>query len=568
MANTIKPKRSYTINAVPLLSDLAVNEICINWADGKIYVRSPSNEIISWSLSAAGSGGGGSATPAITITSQPTNQTASNGAATFAVAATVTGGATLSYQWQKQESGAGEFASVSGATSSSLALTGLTVANDNGDVYRVVVSATGGAESVTSNGATLTVPQASPSSVTVSGGQYWWTGTYTLDGESGGRPRYGFTYPGEQRNYIYWTGSEWRIGVPAYNSIWATNSNDTPYPPDIGWSYSGVVVTGGSTVPAPVISITSQPTNQTASGGSATFSIAANVTLGATISYQWQKQESGAGSFVNVGGATSSSLALSGLTNANDNGDVYRCVVSATGGAESVTSSSATLTVDESGVIADNILRFTVSDSTTTASVSAETTTGYFKVVSNTGQTSGVVNAGGTYGSYPYFATSGTVSGMPSGQPKTLQVISCDASGEPSGDLEYVSFASSSAAQITRIDASGCTELRGLRASSITAPQYGLNSPTSLPSALTEIRCVGVRGTGGGWYQWGPYPAEAFEGINVAGQQLTAAALNQMYTDLGTRRGGSAAIMVVGNPGTAADDPTIATAKGYTVFGS
>jgi hypothetical protein len=178
---------------------------------------------------------------AITITSQPSNQTASNGAATFSVTAIATKSATLSYQWQKQESGAGAFSNVSGATSSSLVLSGLTNADDNGDVYRVVVSATGGATSVSSSSATLTVaaagdPASTPASIAVSGGSYWWNGTYTLDGESGGRPRYGFSYPGEQRNYIYWTGSAWQIGVPAYYQVWDTSAADTAMPPKTGWS--------------------------------------------------------------------------------------------------------------------------------------------------------------------------------------------------------------------------------------------------------------------------------------------------------------------------------------------
>jgi hypothetical protein len=95
----------------------------------------------------------------------------------------------------------------------------------------------------------------------------------------------------------------------------------------------------------PVISITAQPSNETAASGAATFSVTATVTLGETLSYQWQRQESGAGEFANVSGATGSSLSLSSLTNASDNGDVYRCAVSATGGAESVTSDGATLTV-------------------------------------------------------------------------------------------------------------------------------------------------------------------------------------------------------------------------------
>ncbi|MFM8759053.1 MAG: fibronectin type III domain-containing protein, partial [Methylophilaceae bacterium] len=47
----------------------------------------------------------------------------------------------------------------------------------------------------------------------------------------------------------------------------------------------------------PVISISAQPSSTTASGGAASFSVSASVTESATLSYQWQKQESGAGSF-------------------------------------------------------------------------------------------------------------------------------------------------------------------------------------------------------------------------------------------------------------------------------
>lgn len=94
----------------------------------------------------------------ITITDQPTAQTAVEGnTATFSVTATATGSATLSYQWQKQESGAGAWADVSGATSASYTTGALTVADDNTDNYRVVVSANKEATPVTSDAVALTV---------------------------------------------------------------------------------------------------------------------------------------------------------------------------------------------------------------------------------------------------------------------------------------------------------------------------------------------------------------------------------------------------------------------------
>lgn len=105
--------------------------------------------------------------PTITIGTQPSNASAISGnTASFTAAATITNSATLSYQWQKQEGGAGAWANVSGATSASYTTGNLTVASDNNDKYRVVVSGTLGAVSVNSTAATLTVAAAA---ITISG---------------------------------------------------------------------------------------------------------------------------------------------------------------------------------------------------------------------------------------------------------------------------------------------------------------------------------------------------------------------------------------------------------------
>jgi hypothetical protein len=74
--------------------------------------------------------------------------------ATFAVSAYLASG-TLTYQWQSSTDAGTTWANVSGATSATLSLSGLTTA-DNGKRYRCVLSATGVA-SVTTNSATLTV---------------------------------------------------------------------------------------------------------------------------------------------------------------------------------------------------------------------------------------------------------------------------------------------------------------------------------------------------------------------------------------------------------------------------
>jgi len=56
------------------------------------------------------------------------------------------------------------------------------------------------------------------------------------------------------------------------------------------------------------------------------------------------------------------------------------------------------------------------------------------------------------------------------------------------------------------------------------------------------------------------------EFASLRNNDLAAADLNQFYTDLGASDAGR--LSVQGNPGISADTPSIATAKGYTVFGS
>jgi hypothetical protein len=78
--------------------------------------------------------------------------------ATFSVTASADVGSIV-YQWQRRTSSGGRWANVSGATSSSLALTALTTASD-GYEYRVKLTSSVGTEEIISNGATLTVTAA------------------------------------------------------------------------------------------------------------------------------------------------------------------------------------------------------------------------------------------------------------------------------------------------------------------------------------------------------------------------------------------------------------------------
>jgi hypothetical protein len=84
--------------------------------------------------------------------------TVATAAATFSVTATASAGSAV-YQWQVQTATGTKWTNVSGATSASLALTGLTTA-DTGKKYRVKVTSSVGAPEVISDSATLTVTAA------------------------------------------------------------------------------------------------------------------------------------------------------------------------------------------------------------------------------------------------------------------------------------------------------------------------------------------------------------------------------------------------------------------------
>lgn len=162
----------------------------------------------------------------ITITQQPTNQTAVDGAATFTVAATVSNGEPASYQWQTSGDSGATWQDIAGETAGTLALSALVV-DDNGNEYRAIVSAAN-ADTQTSNAATLTVTAPPTNAILAESGD-------TLLVESG--------------------DTLWHDGIES---------------------------------PPTVITITAQPQNATASNGSATFSVTAETNDGTPIEYQWQ----------------------------------------------------------------------------------------------------------------------------------------------------------------------------------------------------------------------------------------------------------------------------------------
>jgi hypothetical protein len=318
MSDLIQLKRSSVANAAP--TTLADGELALNFRDGKLYYRNHTGAIVEF----AGGGGGDAllrslfvppaptsltasaanaqvslswtaptvlaqtpitdyvvqfstnsgstwttAAEAITITTQPSNQTAASGAATFSVTATVSPSGTATYQWQKSDDAGTTFSNVSGATSATLSLTSLTNASDNNDQYRVIVSAVG-ATPVTSSAATLTVAASAGLVVTTDGsGTGSWSGAGTLAskfvrsavGWSGGGNWVSdpvFTASGSGSVYIAWA-SRAQAG-DSDPALYVQKNNSTVQ--TLAWTTSGGSITPVSVVSGDTVRLVTESAGQ------------------------------------------------------------------------------------------------------------------------------------------------------------------------------------------------------------------------------------------------------------------------------------------------------------------
>lgn len=288
-------------------------------------------------------GCGGDPTPSVVLlVSQPANQSAVRGSvATFSIS-----DSGASYQWQR-DSGSG-FADIPGANAASYTTEALT-ADDDGDQYRVVVS--GGANSITSSAATLTVTTGAngpaivlqPASVNAVVGQ---TATFviTATGTS-------LVYAWERSTDA---GATYNI-VDGVTSATLTQAglaltdDGTRYrvvvSNTLGSVTSSVAMLNVTTEPLAPVFVT-QPANVAVTAGqSAVFTAAATSSPNPT--YQWQISTNGGTTFTDITAATAASYTKT-ATVVGDDGAQLR--VTARNITSSATSNAATLSVSAAPV--------------------------------------------------------------------------------------------------------------------------------------------------------------------------------------------------------------------------
>ena len=219
----------------------------------------------------------------------------------------------------------------------------------------------------------------------------------------------------------------------------------------------------------------------------------------------------------------------------------------------------------------DNKVRFYLPAASTAFTVYATANTGYWRITDGT-NTSSVSSSMSTpyYWNIYSYSSFLTLSGMSSSVSKVIELYPTDSAGNYNSGAAINGFSlHANSSNVDAVDFSYCTNIIVASMFSSSAPKKTfIQSSSNQPSSITEVRAVGVVGsaslyTGGGGYHPAYYNAG---GIQIQGQQLDAAALDQLYTDVAGTSNDS--IMVGGNPGTSSDDPTLATTKGWTVYGS
>jgi hypothetical protein len=234
----------------------------------------------------------------------------------------------------------------------------------------------------------------------------------------------------------------------------------------------------------------------------------------------------------------------------------------------------------------DTKARFYLHSTATSVEITAETTTNYYKVTHNGSSIIAREHPYHTYATYYFNTTTGGGNFTITNRPRftsvntsaVVVVESCDINGNASGSLRAIDI-SKTANKIRAVDISGCTSLQTINAGATGGPSTKIkpyNSPSgtrSMASLIDQVRAVSIGTALGGqtnqYYSptWTPNVYVYTGGFDFYNQQLDAAALNQLYTDIANSgHTGASSLMVGENSGTGSDNPSLAT--GVTVYGS
>jgi YDG domain len=174
---------------------------------------------------------------------------------------------------------------------------------------------------------------------------------------NGGNPISGpmsFTVPGPSGAVNVDPGSQFTYAFPSTVTVAGTSytlSLASPSSPlTSGASSSNTTVTGTYIVSCTAASVTTQPSNQSVTYGAASVAFVAAATGTPSPTVQWQVSTNGGGSWSDVVGATSTTLAISNPAVSQSGNQYHAVFTNICGGTQTATSSAATLTVNRRAV--------------------------------------------------------------------------------------------------------------------------------------------------------------------------------------------------------------------------
>jgi hypothetical protein len=298
-----------------------------------------------------------------TISQQPSNANVCSGSnATFSVTAAGTG---ITYQWQLSNDGGANWTNITGATTASYTVTGVTAAM-NGNLYRVVI--TGCSAPINSNNATLNVEESAsitshPAHANVCSGS---DATFSVTTAGNG-----VTYQWQVSTN---GGTTWTNITGATSATYTVSNVDAShhnnqYRVVINNTCATNVASSAATLTVNIAaSLNSQPTSVTVCAGApATFQITAD---GSANTYQWQVSTDGGNTWTNISGATATTYTIAS-TDASMHNNRYRVIVTSCAG--DLPSNAATLNVNAPAVMDGQVADVTAcvgNDATFTVSVS------------------------------------------------------------------------------------------------------------------------------------------------------------------------------------------------------
>ena len=257
----------------------------------------------------------------------------------------------VTYQWEKSDDNGANWSTLGGATSASYT-TGLTTyADDHNDQYRCVISAVGAASDAITNAVLLGVNRtfqitAQPSNATANEGA---TATFTVaTSTSSGTATYQWEKSDDNGANYTPIGGATNASYTTPVLVFADDNSDRyRVVASLVGAAAPITSAHGELTVLRVISITTQPQSQgVIEGNTATFTVVASITSG-VISYQWQKSTNSGANWVDINGANSASYTTPTTVYPTTPAEQFRCVLTNTN-ATTLTSSAATLTVNES----------------------------------------------------------------------------------------------------------------------------------------------------------------------------------------------------------------------------